>query len=247
METLFLFCFVFGALFTGGSALLGFAGSAFTHLPGGHISSGHELHAGHAGHGHIDAGHDLQPHGHSATGSHQLDVHAEHDLAHTEQTNGRFLSHVPLLNVSSALAFLTVFGATGFILMHFSGWPAILATPIAIVPGLAAGVLLALLLAKLLAGERVMRPIDYELEGTIGRITVSVPASGVGEVVFSKGGSRRSEAARSLGSKPIPYDTEVVIVEYEHGIALVQPYDEFIQSYERSLPTPERPASTTEA
>ncbi len=233
METLFLFCFVFGALFTVVSAVLGFSGTAFSHLPGGHIhpGNGHDLTIGHEAHGNGSGGHEL--------------VHAGE---HVEQsTTPHILSHLPLLNVSSLLAFLTAFGATGLILMRFSGWPALWATPVAIVPGILADVLIALMLRKILSGETVMRAIDYELEGTIGRVTVSIPAGGVGEVVFSKQGTRRSEAARSLGSRPITYDSEVVIIEYDHGTALVQPYEEFVNRYEQQLPSSENPASAGDA
>ncbi len=251
METIFLFCFVFGALFTVVSAALGFAGSMIAHLPGGDIHAGHELPIGHGAHGHLATAHPAHATGHVVGGSHQVDGHIDHAAGHGadhgEQSQGHFFAHLPLFNVSSLLAFLTAFGATGFILMHFSGWSALWATPVALLPGVAADVLLALLLAKILAGERVMRPTDYELEGTIGRITVSVPAGGVGEILFSKGGIRRSEAARSLGPRPIPYDTEVVIVEYEHGTALVQPYEEFVQQFETERPLSEHSASGEEA
>lgn len=238
METIFLFCFVFGALFTVVSALLGFAGSIFTHLPGGHIhvGHGHQLRVGHTQHGSGAS----TPHALNGAGHHEL----RHVAEHTEQsTLPHFFSHVPLFNVSSLLAFVTAFGATGFILMRFSHWTAIWATPVAVLPGILADVLIAILLGKILAGESVMRSVDYQLEGTVGRVTVSIPAGGVGEIVFSMHGSRRSEAARSLGSKPISYNTEVVIIDYDHGTALVQPYDEFVEHYERVLPLPEDSAS----
>ncbi len=248
METVFLFCFVFGALFTVASALLGFAGSAFSHLPG--VGHGHEIPAAHASHGHIHLSHAQHLHVQANGGvdAHDLAVghghSATHLSEHVEQTSiPPFFSRLPLLNVSSLLAFLTAFGAAGFILMRFAGWSPLGATLVALVPGVAADVLLALLLGTLLAGETVMRPIDYELQGTVGRVTISIPAGGVGEVVFSKGGTRRSEAARSLGAKAIAYDSEVVIIDYERGTALVQPYEEFVSHYERELPTGEKSAS----
>ncbi len=253
METIFLFCFVFGAVFTAISALLGFAGSVFIHLPGTHIHAGegHELPAAHASHGHIHLAHDGQAHangamhaGHAISAREHGAIHGEHG---EQASAGGFFSHLPLLNVSSFLAFLTVFGAAGFILMRFAGWSPLLATPVAIAPGVAADVLLAFVLGKILAGETVMRPIDYELEGTTGRVTISIPAGGTGEVIFSKGGVRRGEAARSLNDRAIPYDTEVVIVEYQHGVALVQPYVEFVRHYERELPAPVDSASNDEA
>ena len=142
---------------------------------------------------------------------------------------------LPLLNPSALLAFITLFGATGYILTRFADWPSLLALPVAVVPGLLGDVIIAVVIAKIIAGESVMRPVDYELEGTLARVTISIPANGVGEVVFSKGGTRRSEGARSLSATAIPYNTEVVIVEYVHGVALVQPYDEFVGRHERGV------------
>lgn len=254
METIFLFCFVFGALFTIASAVLGFAGSVFTHLPGGHVhaGNGHELHAGHATHSHVHVSEAGHLHGNGAAHAHQLNAIREHAMAHTgehaeQSTAPPFFSNLPLFNVSSLLAFMTAFGAAGFILMRFAGWSSLWATPVAIVPGVAADVLIAFVLAKILAGESVMRPVDYELEGTIGRVTVSIAAEGVGEIVFSKQGTRRSEAARSLKATAIPYNTEVVIVDYDHGTALVQPYDEFVARYEHELPPGEKSAPSGES
>jgi hypothetical protein len=82
----------------------------------------------------------------------------------------------------------------------------------------------------ILKGEIEMDPDDYRLEGTVGQVTVSIPAGGTGEVVFSKVNTRRSEAARALGGVAIPRGTEVVITSYEGGFATVQPWDEFVQA-----------------
>ena len=73
-----------------------------------------------------------------------------------------------------------------------------------------------------------MDPADYRLEGTVGQVTVSIPAGGTGEVVFSKAGARRSEAARALGGAAIPRGSEVVITTYADGFATVQPWAEFL-------------------
>jgi hypothetical protein len=74
-----------------------------------------------------------------------------------------------------------------------------------------------------ISGEREMDPEDYRLEGTIGRVTVAIPAGGTGEVVFTKGGVRRGEAARTI-SGPIPRGTEVLITRYAGGFATVEPW-----------------------
>jgi membrane protein implicated in regulation of membrane protease activity len=223
METVFLICFAFGAIFTVVSVLLGAVGGGGH--DGGGIHIGHELGHGaaHAHIGHVDA----SGHGHG-------------DLGHDANHSG-VRAQLPLLNASSLLAFLTWFGAAGFLLTRFAGWPLLLVIPVAVVAGLAAAILIALFLGKVLAGERVMNPADYRLEGTFGKLTVGIPAGGTGEVVFSKAGTRRSEAARSLSGRAIPRDSEVVIVDYERGIALVQTWDELVGNGEPSALRPGEP------
>jgi hypothetical protein len=180
METVFLAIFVFGALFTLVSAVLGAVGGI--------------------GHGHFHHGHASDVHGSSDT----------------------------WLSGSAITAFLTCFGAAGYLLTTLSEWalPAVVLG--AVLGGAAGAALIARYLSLVLQGTRVMDPDDYRLEGTIGHITVSIPAHGTGEVVFSKAGTRRSEAARSLDHSPIPRGTEVVIAEYENGTASVQPWAEFM-------------------
>ncbi len=201
METLFLAIFIFGALFTLVSALLG-AVSGFDH--------GFSLH-GHAAHGH--------------------GLHAHHG------NGGGWLRSLPLLNGSAIMGFLTWFGAAGYLLQKLSDW----ALPAVFLGALLGGSLGAYLVARylglVLKGERVMDPADYRLEGTVGQITIGIPAQGTGEVVFSKAGARRSEAARAVGGTPIPRGTEVVIAQYQKGIAIVQPWAEFIAAREGAAAT----------
>ncbi|MBI2760860.1 MAG: hypothetical protein HYX51_05480 [Chloroflexi bacterium] len=239
METVFAVCFLFGALFTVASLLVGVVGSGLRFG-----QAGHGVHIGHHGPG----GHDVHmPHGHSAPLSgagHAPDTHAagaHHTVAHSEPEGGHV--GLQLLNASSLLAFLTWFGAAGLLLTKVAEWPAAMAFAGAIPAGAVGGLLVSLVLRKILSGERELDPRDFRREGTMARVTVSIPAGGVGEVVFPMGGTRRSEAARALGNAPIPRETEVVIIEYERGVATVEPLDEFLaQSGRRSAPQSVPPA-----
>jgi len=152
--------------------------------------------------------------------------------AHAASTSQSWLNSTPLLNGSSLMAFLTCFGAVGYLLTRLSPWafPAVVLG--AVLGGAIGAVIVARFLGLVLAGEREMDPDDYRLIGTVGRITSPIPAGGTGEVVFSKVGARRSEAARSLGGTPIPRGTEVVITDYVDGKAIVQPWAEFIAGRE---------------
>jgi hypothetical protein len=219
METVFLACFAFGLLFTVLSVALG-AGL-------GHIG----VHFGHDGHG-LNAGHAV-PHVHAHAGHPTSDVHVgdNPDAA------------LPWLNASSALGGLTWFGAAGYLLLRIGPW----ALPGAIIGALlAAGAgwyLIARFLGLILKGEVEMDPDDYRLEGTVGQLTVSIPAGGTGEIVFTKVGSRRSEAARALGGVAIPRGAEVVITSYADGFATVQPWDEFVSARTAGTGSSERLAA----
>lgn len=214
METVFLAIFAFGALFTVVSAALGAISS---------IDHGFGL----AGHGHAHVGPHLS-HGHAGHAG-----HAAHAPGHANGNgNGDSRVGLPLLNGSALMAFLTCFGAAGYVLVRVSDWALAAVLLGAAIGGSVGAVLVARFLGLVLAGESEMDPDDYRLEGTIGQITIGIPAGGTGEVVFSKVGARRSEAARALGGTPIPRGTEVVITEYVEGKAIVQPWAEFIAARE---------------
>ena len=212
METFFLACFAFGALFTLVSVVLGLGGHGAAHLTHGHgLSLGH-------GHGHVPGG-DAHAHG--------AHVHAAGPHAHAEQQAAAHLP-LPLLNFSSVVGAVTWFGAAGYLLVRLGAWafPAILLG--ALLAGAVGWYLVARFLGLVLAGEREMDPDDYRLEGTVGQVTVGIPTGGTGEVVVTKVGARRSEAARGIGGVAIPRGSEVVITSYADGFATVQPWNEFL-------------------
>ena len=156
--------------------------------------------------------------------------HASNAEAHGDQ--------LPLLNASSLVGGLTWFGAAGYLLTRLGDW----ALPVAIIGALAVGALgwylIARFLGLVLKGEVEMNPDDYRLEGTVGEVSVGIPAGGTGEILFQKAGSRRSEAARArVRSQPIPRGTEVVITSYADGFATVEPWVEFLAERE-SLTAP---------
>lgn len=223
METFFLICFIFGAIFTTASFLLGFADLGLAHV-GGHEIGGHEVHLGHELHvGHHELGH--AGHGQGQGQGHDAAQHSDGDHNNA--------SGLPIFSLSSLLAFLTWFGAAGYLLTRFAGWNAIFITLLALVAGAAGAIVIALVLGKILAGERVMDPRDYRLEGTIARVTVGIPAGGVGEIVFSMAGARRSEAARGIDNQAIPRETEVVVVDYSKGVASVETWDALVHGESR--------------
>lgn len=145
--------------------------------------------------------------------------------------------HASPLNTVSILTWLTWFGGAGYLLRTQSplvGW---LIIGVAAVLGVAAAGVVFLLLARvLLPHQTILDPTDYEQVGTVGRTTSAIRESGTGEIVYTKGGTRHVEAARSASGTPIPRGTEVVVVRHERGVAFVQPWTQFLDEAERARP-----------
>jgi hypothetical protein len=137
----------------------------------------------------------------------------------------------PVLNLGSLLAFLLWFGGIGFLLHELSPLALVLVVLLSLLAGLAGAIAIAVFLVKvLLPAETVVDPAQFRLDGTPGRITAAVPADGTGEITYSKAGTRRSDAARSIDGIPIPHGEEVVILTYKRGIAYVQPLQRYLGS-----------------
>ena len=159
---------------------------------------------------------------------------------------------LPLWNVSTLLAFLMWFGAAGYAATRLLDLPMAVALVPAVAFGLLGGVLVSAFLRLVMKGETRMNPEEYRMEGTLARVTIGIPENGIGEILFSKGNSRRSEGARSLDGRPIARGEEVVVVDYQRGIALVQAWQDFVSDGDReaqpaTLPAAEEPPSVQRA
>jgi hypothetical protein len=189
---------------------------------------------GAAGHGlgHVTSSHGIGHVGHAAHGD--VSGHASgHDAAASHDTSGQHGHSLPLLNLSSVVGALTWFGAAGYLLLSLGDLAPLTVIVGALLAGAVGWYLIARFLGFMLRGERELDPEDYRLDGTLGKVSVAIPAHGTGEIVFSKADVRRGEAARGLDGRPIPRGSEVVIVSYAHGFATVQPWGEYLEARER--------------
>jgi hypothetical protein len=205
MATFFLGCFIVGFALTAISFLMGFAGHGFGH--GGDVGHGADI-----GHG-ADAGHGAD--GGGAGGD---------DGPRTlfDRSSG-----ISKLNFGTVTAFLMWFGGIGFLLTAYSRLVAVATIGIAAVGGFTGAAIIFYFMAKILAPDAVpMDPVDYHLPGTLGRITVTIPANGTGEVVYTQGGTRKTVGARGAEGQEIAKGTEVVVMRYARGIAYVRPWDQ---------------------
>lgn len=151
-------------------------------------------------------------------------LHAHGHGAGHQQRGGRDAS---FFNFGTMTAFLAWFGGTGYLLTRFSGLLVWLAFTLATLSGLAGSAVVFWFLFKvLLAHEKDLNPADYEMVGVLGRVSSTIREGGIGEMIFSQEGARRAANARSETGKPIARGTEVVVTQYEGGIAFVRPWDE---------------------
>ena len=154
-ETFFLVCFVLGFSFS----VLSFLGGLHRfHL---HLHLPKHLHLGGFGHGSV----------HGVGGA----AGAAHGAAHGGHARAASGAHFPFINPMTMAAFLTWFGGTGYLLVHlrhiwiFAGL--VLAT---LAGGIAASIVFAFVAKFLMANDQDTDPMDYDMIGVLGRISVPV-------------------------------------------------------------------------
>jgi membrane protein implicated in regulation of membrane protease activity len=162
---------------------------------------------------------------HHAHGHH---VHVGHGHAH-----GHTGTSVSPFNFFTFAAFLTWFGGAGYLLTKFSSLWLSFGFVIAVAGGLVGSSIVFLFLAKvLIANDEPMNAADYDMIGVLGHLTSAIRAGGTGEMSFSQAGSRRSAPARSENGEAIAKGTEVLVTQYDKGIAYVRPWQDLTNSKE---------------
>lgn len=200
----YLFLFAFGLLFSVASLLLG-AAHGHAHLPGGHGHLGHTGQAAPGAHGH---GAHAPAYGHAA--GHGHDTHAA--------------APAPV-NISTAMVFLTWFGAAGYILRVYADAVVGASLLAAVLAGLAGAALVYLFLSRVLwRGQTELDPANYVIDGTLARVSAPIHPGGTGEVVYALDRKQQVAGARGLAGETIPVGAEVEIVRYEGGLAYVRPW-----------------------
>lgn len=159
-----------------------------------------------------------------------VDAHGGHGID-SDHGFGSDHGFAGLLNVSSILAFLTWFGGLGYIFRNGFGW----IWPIALIAAVVGGYLAAWLAFQfvrriLRSPDDTLNPRDFERVGVLARVTSSIRAGGVGEIVWEQRGARVVTSAKATGEEPIPRGTEVLILRVDKGMAIVEPFESLLDS-----------------
>jgi hypothetical protein len=159
-----------------------------------------------------------------------------HFHAHTPFVNHPTVAHgqpsldfegLSPFNFATVMAFLAWFGGTGYLLTTRFGWVALPALGGASVAGGAGAAVVFWVMARVLwSPNENMRLADSHVIGVLGRVNQTIREHGIGEIVYSHGGVRRSCGARSADGRAIEKGAEVVITAYARGIASVRRYED---------------------
>ena len=145
-----------------------------------------------------------------------------------------------LINLSTILAFVAWFGGVGYLVRHGLGWGAVPSVGLGILGGVGGAAAIAWFMAKVVRpNDKALDPDDFRLPGTMARVTSSIRAGGIGEILFEQQGIRQVAAARAQDGRAIPRETEVVVLSVDHGIAKVEPWDSLMAPRETGRPTGE--------
>ena len=164
----------------------------------------------HVGHWHMGA------HGHLSKASHG---------------SGRGPGQMSPVNGFTIVAFLCWFGGTGYLLTHGGVFTWLLVLGLSLLSGIAgAGLVFWFMARVLLPREQTLEPADTPMVGVLGRVSAAVPRNGVGEMLYTQNGARRSMAICSEDGAPIDRLAEVVVLKYQRGIGHVRRWDELQHS-----------------
>jgi hypothetical protein len=144
----------------------------------------------------------------------------------------RKTEHVPdaepsaLFNWASVAAFAFAFGLTGYLFTRFSSLSIPVRLVIATVSGGAAMAMQSLLIARWAIPSARADQVDerYLLQGTIGRVTRTIPEAGEGELQYTLDNATYTMPARETGGALVPVNVEVVLERVEAGVAYVEPW-----------------------
>ena len=246
LSLVFIVCFLFGFLFFLGVALLGNLG---------HSHLGHVGHAGHVGgqssvHHTAVGGHEQVSHG-TSQGNHAVHT-APHALpqaqgngqaTHTQQqANNQSNAHdlrgslLSFVNPTSIILFLLGFGFFGYVFHNTAHLDLPFTMILAALGGITIAAILLVALSRVFGNSEANTIQDVsDRTGLLGKVSITIQDKSIGEIIYvSPGGMRKSIAARSVDGRRIERDTEVVVLNYLHGIAEVDTWEHFMNEEEKS-------------
>jgi hypothetical protein len=220
LSLLFIACFLTGLVFFVVTALLGNLGHGIAHgaTHNGSVIHTTDTHVAHtAGHG---TTHTAGSHGTAHGGA---------------QGHNQSLSS--FINPTSIMLFLLGFGFFGYLFHNTIQAVAAITLTLAGISGVIIAALLLIMLSRLFGDSEESSVQDVsDRTGLLGKVSITIQENSLGEIIYvSPAGMRKSIPARSIDGRRLERDQEVVVVNYQHGIADVDTWEHFI--HEDGTPT----------
>lgn len=153
-----------------------------------------------------------------------------HGSAHA---HGQSANHVSPFSLSTLSAFLTWFGGAGYLLTRYSPLATLGVLLAAAALGAIGGSLFFAVIARYIVPRlTVMNPDDFRVQGAVARVTSTIQPDGIGEIVYTLGGTRHADGARTASGHVIERGTQVVVLRVEKGIAYVEPWATFADTHQ---------------
>jgi len=230
LSLVFIFCFLVGFGFFLVTALIGSHGHS-------HVAS-HS--AGHGmGHTHIQTAHHPAIHSHAHAQTHPAGQQAGQGRQNQASSQQARFSPFAYLNPTSLGLFLLGFGLFGYFFHNLTNLAASLSLFLAAVSGIVLAAVLLFALSRIFANSEGSTELDVaDRTGMLGKVSITIPEKGLGEIIYiSPGGLRKSIPARGLNNQRVERDQEVVVINYENGVAEVDTWEHFMHEETRSDPS----------
>jgi hypothetical protein len=180
--------------------------------------------------GHADLANLFHSDGHIGTSGDGA-AHSGHSTHGTQAKHGGGFSLFAYLNPMSLALFLLGFGFLGYILHNAMSSLALQFTfVIAGVGGIILAFLFLAALSRIFGDSEGATVQDVsDRTGLLGKVSMTIAQNSIGEISYiSPGGMRKSIPARSLDGQRLERDQEVVVVNYQNGIAEVDTWEHFV-------------------
>ncbi|WP_026677615.1 NfeD family protein [Fictibacillus gelatini] len=133
---------------------------------------------------------------------------------------------VHVLNPTLVLSFLTFVSAGGYLLEKLTSVQSWLIVLISSAISLVLVTLLnVFVLIPIASAEESLNYSESDLKGRMGKVIISIPENGLGEVLIEGVSGRIAKPAISIDQSSIPQDTEILIVDMKNGVAHVMPHE----------------------
>lgn len=131
-------------------------------------------------------------------------------------------------NPTLVLSFITFTSSIGYILEKFTSINSIIVLIFSLVIGFILVTLLNIfILIPLSQAEATLAYSDQDLKGRVGKVIVSIPVDGYGEVIIEGKGGNIAKSAVSFDDVPIAYGIEVLVIDVVNGVLHVVPHEKY--------------------